>query len=74
MHGKGIHTYTDGNAYDGEWEDDKEHGRGILIMLMEMFMMVNEWKDDKKHEKGFFNYVGGEKIDGVWNDDELLSS
>jgi len=43
-------------------------------MLMEMFMMVNEWKDDKKHEKGFFNYVGGEKIDGVWNDDELLSS
>ena len=43
-------------------------------MLMEMFMMVNEWKDDKKHENGFFKYVSGEKIDGVWNDDELLSS
>ena len=26
-------------------------------MLMEMFMMVNEWKDDKKHEKGFLSML-----------------
>ena len=36
-------------------------------MLMEMFMMVNG--------KDFFlKYIRGEKIDGVWNNDELLSS
>jgi len=37
----------------GEWNDDKEHGRGILSMLIEMFMMVNG-KMIRSMEKDFF--------------------
>ncbi len=30
MHGKGIYTYHNGDKYDGEWREDKRHGKGTV--------------------------------------------
>ena len=40
----------------GEWNDDTEHGRGILSMLIEMFMMVNG-KMIRSMEKEFLSML-----------------
>ena len=40
-----------------EWNDDKEHGRGILSMLIEMFMMVNGKMIRSMEKDFFFKYV-----------------
>jgi len=40
----------------GEWNDDKEHGRGILSMLIGMFMMVNG-KMIRSMEKEFLSML-----------------
>ena len=29
MHGKGTHTYRNGEIYEGEWAEGKRHGKGI---------------------------------------------
>ena len=30
MHGKGVYTYHNGDQYDGEWREDKRHGKGTV--------------------------------------------
>ena len=30
MQGFGTYHYPDGSIYEGEWKDDKHHGKGIL--------------------------------------------
>lgn len=30
MHGKGIIKWKDGKSYDGDYMDDKKHGKGVF--------------------------------------------
>ena len=30
FHGKGKYTYVNGDYYEGEWLNDKEHGFGLF--------------------------------------------
>lgn len=30
MHGQGTYIYGDGDKYEGEWKDDKRHGKGTI--------------------------------------------
>jgi hypothetical protein len=31
MHGKCVFTYADGAKCDGEYKDDKMHGKGVFV-------------------------------------------
>ena len=30
MHGKGTYFYSNGDKYEGEWREDKRHGKGMV--------------------------------------------
>jgi len=34
MDGRGVFRYAHGDVYEGEFKDDKKHGRGVYYMLM----------------------------------------
>jgi hypothetical protein len=48
---KGTYTWFNGNRYEGEYNDDKQHGMGTLT-LTDGRRYVGEWKDDKINGKG----------------------
>jgi len=29
-----VHTFADGNRYDGEWRDGKKNGRGVYTSVI----------------------------------------
>jgi hypothetical protein len=66
-------VYEEGSKYDGEWKDDKKHGKGVYV-YEEGSKYDGEWKDDKKHGKGVMVYKGvtsnssGQKYDGEFQD------
>ena len=30
-HGRGIYRYSNGDIYDGNWDNGKQHGEGLLL-------------------------------------------
>jgi hypothetical protein len=56
--------------YNGEWKNDKKHGRGILktfLKNMPHSEYDGEWENDKKHGYGTMrNYNGGGDFSGMW--------
>ena len=47
-HGRGVHTCSNGDVYDGEWLYDKRHGRGKMSFVSGL-MYEGGWKEDKAH-------------------------
>lgn len=51
---KGKYSFLDGSIYDGEWNDDVRHGKGLfennLIELLKKvyFFLKYAWKQDKR--------------------------
>ena len=34
-HGYGVFTWPDGSQYEGNWVYEKQHGKGLLLMVKE---------------------------------------
>ena len=64
----GAYTFTDGEKYVGEWQDDKRHGQGTYTFASGD-KYVGKWKDDKKHGQGTFTFANGDKYVGEFKDD-----
>ena len=45
---QGVLTYANGESYEGEWKDDRAHGRGTLTYLSGDRYTGN-WIQAKKH-------------------------
>lgn len=45
-HGKGRHTYANGETYEGEWLNDKRHGYGIQKDITEKEIYAGDWEKD----------------------------
>ena len=60
---KVTHTYADGRRYDGEWNDDKAHGRGTLTWA-DGRRYHGEWSEDKMHGRGTYTWPDGGRYDG----------
>jgi hypothetical protein len=52
-----------GNIYDGNWEDDKKHGKGEFICANND-KYVGEFKNDIKSGYGTYFWVNGDKFSG----------
>jgi hypothetical protein len=46
-HGKGKFSYQDGGFYNGEWFENKMHGKGILYYASGKPAYDGDWVDDK---------------------------
>ena len=47
-HGRGIHTCSNGDIYDGQWAYDKRHGTGKFVAARGI-CYEGEWKEDRAH-------------------------
>ncbi|KAG2374572.1 hypothetical protein C9374_010591 [Naegleria lovaniensis] len=53
-HGNGSFTYSNGDVYEGHWENDKKHGKGVYYFgsLKSGSYFRGEWKNGVKHCTG----------------------
>ena len=65
--------YNDGSKYEGEWNNDKRHGKGILTSTpsnnnqnLILIRYEGDFVNDKKEGKGFAIYSNGDKYEGEW--------
>lgn len=45
-HGRGKHTCSNGDVYEGQWSYDKRQGQGRLVVAATGFTYEGDWKDD----------------------------
>lgn len=47
MHGVGTRFFPNGNILEGNWVNDKPHGRGIFYNAMDGSFQEAEWNEGK---------------------------
>ena len=73
MHGIGIHTYSDGVTYQGQFESDKKKGFGLYIWR-DGREYEGWWHEGKQHGLGIYKDSGKGKIKhGIWEHGQRLS-
>lgn len=58
----------DGSTYDGNWRDDKAHGKGKFT-YPDGDVYEGEWENDKANGFGVYRRENGGKYEGFWRDD-----
>ncbi|KAL4487476.1 hypothetical protein ABPG72_006996 [Tetrahymena utriculariae] len=65
--GRGILCYYNGRIFEGEWKNDKKHGKATEI-YQNGGRYFGNFANGKKNGKGQFKWVNGEIYDGEWKD------
>jgi hypothetical protein len=55
-----LFKFDDGNAYDGEWRNDKMHGHGIMTRASGN-RYEGDWRDDKRHGRGIYTWASKDR-------------
>ena len=63
----GSYTFSNGNTYVGEWQNNKYNGQGTFI-FKSGDKYEGQFKDNKYHGQGTFTWVDGEKYEGTFKD------
>lgn len=58
-----IHTDTLGNRYEGEWNDNKKHGKGKMNFA-NGHKYTGDWVDDMATGEGIFVWTNGDQYEG----------
>ena len=62
----GFIKYSNGDKYDGEWENDKKHGQGTYTWA-NGDKYDGAWEDDKRHGVGTFTWANmRDEYEGGW--------
>lgn len=63
-HGKGVRVWSDGNRYEGEWEDDEMRGFGVLTGVWGGVYQVyeGEVEGNQRHGKGVCVYGNKDRV------------
>ena len=84
--GHGIHYYLSGDKYDGEWYQDKRHGRGDLLVILGKIIFKDgglfdgEFENDETNGEGTFTdkwsnvYGVTDKTEGSFRKGELFGN
>ena len=55
--------WPDGSVYEGDWLNDKSHGKGKLIHA-DGDIYEGEWVEDKANGKGAYQHINGARYEG----------
>ena len=61
--------YKNGDIYEGEWYEEKKHGKGKM-RYADGDIYYGNWDEDKKHGRGKMTYKNGDIYDGEWVNDK----
>ncbi len=67
--GVGIMFWPDGTKYEGQFRNDKQHGKGRKIFSNGEFYIGN-FANDKANGFGVFQDLNGGKYEGEWKEDK----
>ncbi|MBR6070148.1 MAG: hypothetical protein IKP78_06125 [Ruminococcus sp.] len=67
MHGKGVFSYTNGDRYEGGYNEGLKHGKGVFTWADGM-CYDGEYENDMRSGKGIFRYTNGDVYEGEWKD------
>ena len=62
-----MKTYANGDKYEGDFVDDKKHGKGVYVYA-NGDKYEGDWLDGKKHGKGVITFADGNKYEGDFVD------
>ena len=75
MNGQGTYVYSDGDKYEGQWKDDKRHGKGTVTYRGQDGNVVEkyegDWYEGKMHGFGRYVYADGGVYEGQWVDGKM---
>ena len=64
--GNGTETWADGSVYEGTFESDQRHGRGIFRSGPKGDIYEGEWSRNHRHGLGIQTFSDGSKYRGEW--------
>ena len=76
----GTFIFLGGGKYEGEWENNKRHGKGMFFsgtLSTHIFKFEGNWKNGKRHGKGKFilpykNKYSPVQFIGIWDEGFLI--
>ncbi|HXI09265.1 MAG TPA: hypothetical protein VNK06_00560, partial [Thermodesulfobacteriota bacterium] len=63
-------TSSTGRVYEGEWKEDKQSGKGVLVWP-DGDRYAGEFKNDMFDGFGTYTFADGRKYEGSWKDDKF---
>ena len=63
IEGTGLHQFSDGRVYSGQWRNDQVFGRGTLT-YPDGTSYEGDWKINQKHGRGVYKYPSGALYEG----------
>ena len=67
--GQGKSTDTEGNIYEGAWEDGWRHGQGKYTYI-DGEVYEGAWEDGRRHGQGKYTNPSGAAYEGAWENDK----
>lgn len=64
--GRGTETWADGSVYEGTFESDQRHGRGVFRSGHKGEIYQGEWSYNHRHGLGIQTFSDGSKYRGEW--------
>lgn len=71
MNGFGVFIWPDGRRYEGEYLDDKKHGKGVFT-FSDGKKYSGLWVNGKQHGEGEFTNVDGTVRIGLWENGKKI--
>ena len=66
-HGQGKLIFEDGAFYEGEFKDDKMHGKGVLFYSPGHPAYEGDWSNDMFHGKGVLYNENPMPFEDIYN-------
>jgi hypothetical protein len=66
--GIGTLIYSNGDVYEGSWDQDQRHGFGKFVSVHngQSVMYEGGWKDGIKEGRGKLTFANGDYFEGKW--------